>query len=752
MFDGVARTIEGQDREDLTAPLIANIAWAFARAGQLDEALFATLSRSAERRVGELSAQQLASVAWAFANAGQLDERLFASLAKVAERMLDDFDEEELDNLEWAFVRAGQQKIVQRLRQRRRRTAGTAAAALAAAGPVDVSGCGRIIIAGGGIGGAAAAVALQAKGFDVTVLEADSSFDARKQGYGLTIQRLDATQALGISLAEDDAPSTSHYTFSAEGRIINFYGEAFGSKSQDRREFENSGRFVHLPRQALRARILEQIRPGTIKWNSRLKGFKCRDNGVAVTLQDGSSLDAALLVGSDGIFSTVRRQLALPGDRLNYVGFVVVLGIVDGSVMDLPLAHRRIFETVDGTTRVYAMPFTTSSTMWQLSFPCAEVPARAFGKDTAALKAEILRRCEAWHDPIPALLKSTPLDCMSGYPVYDRELLEPDVLRRPAEAEGTSRAAAQRRVTLIGDAAHPMTPFKAQGANQALVDAVLLSETLVESIHKHGPEAGFDAALPLFEQKMLARSARAVVGSRDKARELHSSLALQPARKAQRETGVDMQKVIRALQSKGIGAQNATDPRGLDAAVAAAAGISSFGDSLVAPAGSRSGREASAKVRAKDGKKPGKGSKPTESLKVDPAVKKRKAEAVLSLLVAGTEGQRKKKKDKKNSRPAEKPAAVAAAPASEGKSGQAAKVNKGTKKDGHDLEAVTLRLLKKKNKGQEGMKRLKLRKQVLAALQERGSAIDKLAVRQEWESLVGTSARFKVSGDTVYAV
>merc|ERR1712216_18989 len=165
-------------------------------------------------------------------------------------------------------------------------------------------------------------------------------------------------------------------------------------------------------------------------------------------------------------------------------------------------------------------------------------------KDTAALKAEIVKRCENWHDPVPLLLRSTPLDCMAGYPVWDRDLLEPEVLRKPQ-----SSSKPQRRVTLIGDAAHPMTPFRAQGANQALSDAVLLADTLTESIQKHGPEAGLDAALPVFEQKMLRRSARIVTGSRDKAKEMHSSLALQPARKVQRETGVDMTKVIHALQA-----------------------------------------------------------------------------------------------------------------------------------------------------------------------------------------------------------
>lgn len=486
---------------------------------------------------------------------------------------MDDFNDEALDNAEWAFARAGQQNIVKHLRQRKKRSLSGSAA-----GPVaGASKCGRIVVAGGGIGGAAVAVALQSKGFDVVVLEADASFDARKQGYGLTIQRQDATQAMGIDLAQDDAPSTSHYTFSAEGHILGFYGEAFGSKSKDRQEAKNSGRFVHIPRQMLRGRIVEQVEPGTILWNSRLKSFSCRsgsdasrENGVTVTLMDGTTLDAALLIGADGIFSSVRRQLKLPGDRLNYVGLIVVLGIVPATV---PLTRRRIFETVDGTTRIYAMPFTTSSTMWQLSFPYAEEAARTLMKDAHALKAEILQRCGKWHEPVPSLLRDTPLDCLSGYPVYDRELLEPDVLRVPQTAiTGQMQPTPQRRVTLIGDAAHPMTPFKAQGANQALSDAVLLADSLAESILKYGPCAGLDAALPLFEHKMLSRSARMVIGSREKAKELHSTLVLQPSRKVQREAGVDMQQVIRDLRARGIGANNAADPCGLDAMVAEAIG------------------------------------------------------------------------------------------------------------------------------------------------------------------------------------
>ena len=84
------------------------------------------------------------------------------------------------------------------------------------------------------------------------------------------------------------------------GAILGFFGEAFGDKSKVRRESDASGRFIHIPRQKLRERVVEQLRPGTIRWGSKLRSFECRrGTGVAVTLADGTTLDAALLVGSN---------------------------------------------------------------------------------------------------------------------------------------------------------------------------------------------------------------------------------------------------------------------------------------------------------------------------------------------------------------------------------------------------------------------------------------------------------------------
>ena len=133
-----------------------------------------------------------------------------------------------------------------------------------------------------------------------------------------------------------------------------------------------------------------------------------------------------------------------------------------------------------------------------------------------ALKKEARRRCR-WHDPIPQILAATQQAQVSGYPVYDRALLEPDMLAKGAH------------VTLIGDAAHPMSPFKGQGANQALLDALALARGITKNCRPSSQwkEAGVrQSVLTEFEAEMLQRSAPKVKDSAEAAQFLHSDIVL----------------------------------------------------------------------------------------------------------------------------------------------------------------------------------------------------------------------------------
>ena len=278
----------------------------------------------------------------------------------------------------------------------------------------------------------------------------------------------------------------------------------------------------------MRLALLEQLGSdnNSVQWGHQLVDLHSR-SGESVNLSfevDGQIKHATadLVVGADGIRSTVRRLLiGEDASPLCYLGCMVILGIcpleniasLDSTLLD----SATVFQTANGHERIYIMPYTSNSVMWQLSFPMPEHEAKALGaKGMKALKEEALRRCQ-WHEPIPQILAATLESQVSGYPVYDRALLEAELLQKDAQS------------TLIGDAAHPMSPFKGQGANQALLDALSLARGITKGCRplSQWREKGVrDSVLTEFEAEMLQRSATKVQDSAEAAQFLHSDIVL----------------------------------------------------------------------------------------------------------------------------------------------------------------------------------------------------------------------------------
>lgn len=383
----------------------------------------------------------------------------------------------------------------------------------------------HVAIIGAGIGGVALAVACLHRGIPFTIYERDENFESRSQGYGLTLQQASkAIEGLGI-FSLDGVVSTRHLVHTVEGKVIGEWGIRKWLETEDKKATKRTN--MHIARQALRLALLEQLGGhDKIQWKHQLIDFTASENeAVDLTFQVNGEIKTAkanLVVGADGIRSSVRRLLI--GDEntpLRYLDCIVILGICPLNVLEnlnSPLLDSAtVFQTANGHERIYIMPYDADSVMWQLSFPMLEEEAKELSsKGPKALKEEAILRTQ-WHDPIPQILMATEENKISGYPVYDRELLSSELLSKA------------KQITLIGDAAHPMSPFKGQGANQALLDALCLARKIFKGCKsaEHWKKAGIrESVLNEFETEMLKRSAVKVKDSAAAAEFLHSEIVL----------------------------------------------------------------------------------------------------------------------------------------------------------------------------------------------------------------------------------
>jgi len=229
--------------------------------------------------------------------------------------------------------------------------------------------------------------------------------------------------------------------------------------------------------------LLFALPPGTVRLGAELVGFVQNGEGVVARLADGREERGDFLVGADGLHSRVRAQLF--GQRVpRYAGYTAWRGVAEAGEGRFPegvalnLWGRGSEFGLVGIGRGRYYWFATKNA------PEGEA------ESAAGRKREVLELLADWYKPAREAVEATAESKILRNDIYDRDPL-------PSWGEG--------RVTLLGDAAHPMTPNLGQGACQAIEDAVVLARCLGGEI---------PASLRRYEERRIGRTAAVVRGSR----------------------------------------------------------------------------------------------------------------------------------------------------------------------------------------------------------------------------------------------
>lgn len=359
----------------------------------------------------------------------------------------------------------------------------------------------HVLIAGAGIGGLTAALALLARGFDVDVYEQTSELREVGAGLQMSANGTRVMHELGV------LPALLDVSVLAQGKEIRLWNTGqtwtlfdLGEESVARYGFP----YLTVYRPDLLQVLADAIRarkPDAIHLGRKCAGCAEHDGRVTLRFEDGSDASGDVLVGADGLHSKIRQALFGP-DKPVFTGIMAWRGIIPMAA--LPSHMTRLVGTnwVGSGGHIVHYPLRRGELMNFVGVVERD-DWRIESWSTLGTTAEFARDFAGWHDDIQTMIRN---------------------IERPYKWALMGREPMDRwtrgRVTLLGDACHPTLPFLAQGAVMAIEDGYILARALAAC-------GDAEVALERYENARRDRANRMVRGSADNAHRFHNATLAQ---------------------------------------------------------------------------------------------------------------------------------------------------------------------------------------------------------------------------------
>ncbi|GAA3568422.1 NAD(P)/FAD-dependent oxidoreductase [Kribbella ginsengisoli] len=352
-----------------------------------------------------------------------------------------------------------------------------------------------IAIIGAGLGGLTLARVLHVNGIESAVFDLDASATARGQGGMLDMHVESGQAALRAAGLYDEFRTLVHQGGQAM-RILDSQGTVRLASDDDADEGDAGDR-PEINRRDLRDLLLDSLPSEAVHWGAKATGVRALGDGRhEVTLADGNSFTTDLLIGADGAWSRVRPLVsdAVPVyTGLSFVEFSLeeaderhpAAAALVGPGMMMALGDSRGFlahRETDGSLHIYSALMVPADWSTAIDFT-----------DTEKAKLTLLENFEGWSDDLRALVTEADTELV-GRPIHALP-----IGHRWDRVPG---------VTLLGDAAHVMSPFAGEGANLAMLDGAELAEAIARN-------ADQETALAEYEADLFPRSESAAQGSAD---------------------------------------------------------------------------------------------------------------------------------------------------------------------------------------------------------------------------------------------